>query len=197
MFSALFNVDLKLGIDFLQGTNEAWLKTVATFLRDMRISLEPVTLHDREAIIDIFNFYTESGFAAYTESPLSYEMFESFVQFSSGYPAVTARDESGVVVGFGVLRPYSSIPVFSSTAELTCFLKHGYTGRGIGKQILNCLEHKAQGMGITSILVSISSRNPGSIAFHRNNGFTECGRLTGVGEKRGVRFDVVYCQKMI
>jgi len=163
----------------------------------MKIFLEPVTSDDREAIIDIFNFYTETGFAAYTAEPLSYEMFDSFMCSSWGYPSVIARDDSDVVLGFGMLRPYSSIPAFSGAAELTCFLKNGYTGRGTGTQILDYLEQKARAMGIISILVSISSLNDGSIRFHRNNGFIECGRLKGIGEKRGVRFDVVYCQKMI
>ncbi|NTW69650.1 MAG: N-acetyltransferase [Chlorobiaceae bacterium] len=163
----------------------------------MRIFLEPVTLNDRVAIMDIFNFYTESGFAAYTEEPMPYELFESFIQYSSEYPAITARDEFDEVIGFGMLRPYSAIPVFASSAEMTCFLKNGYTGRGIGRSILECLEAEARRMAITSILVSISSLNEGSIRFHLNNGFRECGRLKEIGEKRGARFDVVYCQKMI
>jgi phosphinothricin acetyltransferase len=163
----------------------------------MRIALEPITLDDREDIIDIFNFYTENSFAAYTATPLSYEMFDAFMQFSWGYPTVTAKDGIDRVIGFGMLRPYSSIPAFSCTAELTCFLRNGYTGKGIGKIILDHLIAEGRAMGITSILASISSMNDGSIRFHTKNGFSECGRLKAIGEKRGVRFDVVYCQKMI
>jgi L-amino acid N-acyltransferase YncA len=168
-----------------------------TCVWNMRIELEPVTLADREEIIDIFNYYTENSFAAYTASPLSYEVFDSFMQLSWGYPAVTARDEFDAVIGFGMLRPYSSIPAFSATAEMTCFIKHGYTGRGVGKIILEYLVSKAHSFGISSILVSISSLNESSVRFHKNNGFSECGRLKGVGTKRGVTFDVIYCQKMI
>jgi L-amino acid N-acyltransferase len=180
---------------YMGGNNRS--KNGINLFRDMRTVLEPITLADREEIIDIFNFYTEHSFAAYTGSPLSYEMFDVFMQSSWGYPAVTARDESDAVIGFGMLRPYSSIPTFSCTAELTCFLKNGYTGRGIGKIILDHLETKGQSMGITSILASISSLNEGSVRFHLNNGFSECGRFKAIGEKRGVKFDVVYCQKMI
>jgi phosphinothricin acetyltransferase len=163
----------------------------------MNIVLEPITLADREEIIDIFNYYTENTFAAYTETPLPYEMFDTFIQMSWGYPSVTARDESDSVIGFGMLRPYSSIPAFSQTAELTCFIKQGYTGRGIGKTILAHIEMKGRDMGITSILASISSLNEGSIRFHLNNGFVECGCLKKIGRKQGMLFDVIYCQKMI
>ncbi len=163
----------------------------------MEIFLEPITLADREDVIDIFNYYTENSFAAYTEKPLSYERFEGFMQASWGYPALMARESSGEALGFGMLRPYSSIPVFSATAELTCFLRHGYTGLGIGKIIFAHLEARAREMGISSILVSISSQNEGSLRFHLQNGFRECGRLVGVGQKLGERFDVIYCQKFL
>jgi phosphinothricin acetyltransferase len=163
----------------------------------MNYVLEPITLADREEIIDIFNFYTENSFAAYTETPLPYEMFDTFIQISWGYPSVTARNEADSVIGFGMLRPYSQLPAFSRTAELTCFIRPGWTGRGIGRGVLEHLEAKGREMGIATIIASISSLNEGSIRFHLQNGFRECGRFVEVGVKKGMMFDVVYCQKML
>jgi phosphinothricin acetyltransferase len=114
-----------------------------------------------------------------------------------GYPALTARDEQGNILGFGMLRAYSPFPTFSKTAEITYFIKPGYTGKGIGKRILESLIADAGAKGITSIIASISSLNEGSIEFHRKNGFVECGRLKEVGNKRGKTFTVVYMQKML
>ena len=51
---------------------------------------------------------------------------------------------------------------------------------------------EAEGLGITRILAHISSRNPGSIAFHRKHGFVECGRFPEIGQKRGELFDIVW-----
>ena len=48
-----------------------------------------------------------------------------------------------------------------------------------------------------SVLAGISSLNEGSIKFHLQNGFAECGRFRGVGRKKGHIFDMVYCQKML
>ncbi|NTV99129.1 MAG: GNAT family N-acetyltransferase, partial [Chlorobiaceae bacterium] len=107
------------------------------------------------------------------------------------------KEEAGMVVGFGMLRPFSTIPAFSRTAELTCFLRHGFTGEGIGRTVLSFLEEKARDTGITTILASISSLNEQSIRFHLSNGFQECGRFRAIGRKKGVTFDVIYCQKMI
>ncbi|TLU83370.1 MAG: N-acetyltransferase family protein [Chlorobium sp.] len=163
----------------------------------MQITLDPILASDAEEIVDIFNYYTENSFAAYTERPISYDMFEAFFYSTRGYPSVTARDDSETMIGFGLLRPFSSISTFSHTAELTLFLKEGYTGQGIGRLILSYLEEKGREAGITSILASISSLNERSIRFHLHNGFTECGCFRGIGRKRGATFDVIYCQKTI
>jgi phosphinothricin acetyltransferase len=96
-----------------------------------------------------------------------------------------------------MLRAYSPFPVFSRTAEITYFLRPGFTGQGIGKTMLGYLVEKAKEQGITSILASISSLNEESIHFHRKNGFAECGRFRTIGRKREKDFDVIYMQKML
>jgi L-amino acid N-acyltransferase YncA len=47
---------------------------------------------------------------------------------------------------------------------------------------------------VDTILASISSRNDGSIRFHKKNGFRECGRFRRVGRKFGQDFDIVWMQ---
>jgi phosphinothricin acetyltransferase len=96
-----------------------------------------------------------------------------------------------------MLRRHHSLPTFSRTAEVTYFLHPAYTKRGLGKTLLTYLENKAKERGTTSILACISSLNPGSIDFHRKNGFVECSRFIKVGEKIGVAFDTVWMQKVV
>ncbi|MDH5203349.1 MAG: GNAT family N-acetyltransferase [Nitrospirota bacterium] len=163
----------------------------------MNFNLAPITLDDREQIIDIFNHYVENSFAAYPEQKVPYEFFDLLLNMCQGYPTTTVKDKEGRVIGFGMLRPYSPISTFSQTAEITYFLKHGFTGKGIGKTILEYLIAKGKEKGITSILASISSLNDGSINFHVKNGFTECGRFKGIGRKKGKTFDVVYFQRIL
>jgi len=163
----------------------------------MNVKIAPLTKDSQKEIIDIFNYYVENSFAAYPEQKLPYEHFDHFLKMCEGYPALTAKDEQGNILGFGMLRAYNPFPTFSQTAEITYFIKPGYTGRGIGKKILDHLLDKARQKGITSIIASISSLNEGSIDFHKKNGFAECGRLREIGNKRGKTFDVVYMQKML
>ena len=163
----------------------------------MSITFAPMAAEDSEAVIDIFNHYIENSFAAYPGKRLPLEAFGMLLNMCQGYPSATARTETGEVVGFGMLRPYSSIASFASTAEVSYFIKPGFTGRGIGKSMLEHLIDGARMKGITSILASICSLNEDSIRFHARNGFVECGRFAGIGLKHGQRFDVVYYQRIL
>ncbi len=88
-------------------------------------------------------------------------------------------------------------PAFAQTAEVTYFIHPDHTGKGLGKRLLGFLEKGALEKGITNLLASISSLNPGSVEFHQKHGFTECGRFRKVGKKKGREFDTVWMQKRL
>lgn len=159
--------------------------------------ISPISAEDRDPIIDIFNHYVENSFAAYPDNKLPYQAFDMLLQMSNGYPTGSLRDPDGKIIGFGMLRAHNPMPAFSQTAEVTYFIHPDHTGKGLGKMLLDTLEKGAVEKGITTILASISSLNPDSIAFHRKNGFIECGRFKKVGKKRGQEFDTIWMQKML
>ena len=163
----------------------------------MQFFLESISPDDRESVIDIFNHYVENSFAAYPESAVPYEFFDMLLQMAHGYPTVAAKDEHGKTMGFGILRTHNPIPTFSQTAEITCFIKPEYTGKGMGTSMLQHLIEEGKKRNITSVLANISSLNARSIAFHRKHGFKECGRFQGICKKKGQVFDVVWMQRML
>lgn len=163
----------------------------------MKYTITPMTSTDGDAVMDIFNHYIEHSFAAYRQSRLPVQAFDLFLQSSQGYPSGVIRDETGMILGFGMLRAHKDIPEFSHTAEITYFLHPEYRGRGLGKELLKKLEKEGSEQGITTILAHISSKNPRSIAFHRQNGFRQCGCFQGVGKKYGQDFDVIWMQKIL
>ena len=163
----------------------------------MEYSISPISNEDRESIIDIFNHYVENSFAAYPENKFPYQAFDMLLQMSKGYPTGCIKDETGKIVGFGMLRTHNSMPTFLQTAEVTYFIHPDYTGKGLGTMLLSYLEKGALEKGITNILANISSLNPNSVTFHQKNGFVECGRFKKIGKKRGQEFDTVWMQKML
>jgi phosphinothricin acetyltransferase len=163
----------------------------------MEYSIYPMTFEDREAVMDIFNYYVENSFAAYPENKLPDDAFDMFLTLSEGFPRGTIKDRNGKIVGFGMLRAHNPAPTFSQTAEATYFIHPDHTGKGVGRRLLDYLENGAARKGIGNILAHISSLNPNSIKFHRKNGFVECGRFRNVGRKKGREFDTVWMQKLI
>jgi L-amino acid N-acyltransferase len=145
----------------------------------------------------IFNDYVENSFAAYTEQPLSLESIQSMLSQTDGYPALSAIAEDDSVIGFSFLRPYGSHNTFAGTVRITTFINPDCTGQGLGAALLERLETEAAAQGIRSILAHISSKNVGSMAFHRRHGFVQCGCFEAIGRKHGQTFDVVWFQKRL
>ena len=160
----------------------------------MPYSFEEMSQHHRTAVIDIFNYFIAHSFAAYPEQPVGHETFDHFLEMSRGYPSVVVKDNDGQVVGFAFLHAYHPASTFRRAAQITYFIMPAHTGQGLGTAILERFVQEAQEQGIDTLLANISSRNEGSMRFHRKNGFRECGRFRNVGKKFGKDFDVVWMQ---
>ena len=165
----------------------------------MKTGFRPFGDEYAKDVIDIFNYYIESSFAAFPDQTLPVAAFAMLKSMTKDYPAyvVVDEDDNCRCTGFGFLRAYNPMPAFSTTAAITYFIGNGYTGKGAGKKLLEMLESDALNKGINTILAEISSENPGSINFHKQNGFTECGRFKSIGIKRGKAFDVIWMQKFL
>ncbi|MCX5833728.1 MAG: GNAT family N-acetyltransferase [Deltaproteobacteria bacterium] len=163
----------------------------------MAFRIDPLSLADRWAVVDIFNYYVENTFAAFPEDRVTDEFFDWLFRLSKGYTALAAKDKNGRVIGFGLLRSHSPVPTLSRTAEISYFILPEYTRKGIGRAFLEKLVEEAKTKKLTSLLACISSLNDGSIAFHQKNGFVECGCFRGIGIKKEKVFDVLWMQKML
>ena len=157
-------------------------------------SLEP---DDVEAVRAIFNYYVEHSFAAYPLRPLSKDAIQDLLASCRGYPALAAVDEAANLIGFGFLRPYNPHGAFAGTAMIAYFIVSEYTGKGLGTALLHRLEARAREQGITHLLAHVSSRNEGSLMFHRKHGFRQCGCFHDIGYKNGTTFNVVWFEKTI
>lgn len=163
----------------------------------MKNELRPFGDKYAEDVMEIFNYYIMNSFAAFPENPLPAAAFSMLKSMTQNFPAYAVVDENEKCAGFGFLKAYNPMPAFRNTAAITYFIHHEYTGKGTGRMLLSRLESDAVKNGIKTILAEISSENPGSINFHEQNGFSECGRFKGIGMKKGKVFDVIWMQKVL
>lgn len=158
-------------------------------------SFEDLGESHRQPVIEVFNFFIRTTHAAFPGQEMGYDLFDRFLEMSQGYPRVAIKGVTGEVVGFAFLRPFHFADSFKRTAEIIYFIMPEHTRKGLGTAILELFTRKCREIGIDTILASVSSRNGGSLGFHRKNGFQECGRFIKVGRKWGEDFDVVWLQK--
>lgn len=161
----------------------------------MHYRFEPMTVDHREAVMGIYNHHVANSFAAFPDTPMPLGFFDKMMEMVKGYCAIVVKSDDGQVIGYGCLRPHHFANTCKRTSELTYFLMPEYTRQGIGTAILNFLIEEAKRLGIDNLTASISSLNTASIAFHRKNGFRECGCIERVGRKFGQDFDVVWLQR--
>ncbi len=159
--------------------------------------LEPMDPQNGPDVIEIYNYFIVNSLAAYSDQTVPASHFEKFWQMIRGYPALTVKLEGGKVIGFGFLHPYRPIRTMQHTAEITYFILPEYTGRGIGKRLLDFLEDAAPAFGVQILLASIASANQQSLNFHIKHGFRECGRFKQVIRKNDREFDMVWMQKRL
>ena len=163
----------------------------------MEYYFENLSDKDRKPVIDIFNYFIENSFAAFPEIKVNYEFFDRILNMTQGYPAIIVKDKLCKVIGFAFLHAYHPMETFKRVAEISYFIMPEFTGKGIGKTIIENFIKKAKESNIHSILACISSLNDKSIRFHLKNGFIECGRFRKIGRKFGIDFDVVWMQRML
>jgi phosphinothricin acetyltransferase len=160
-------------------------------------TIRPAVAEDEESVLEVFNYYVDNSFAAYSEQREGSKFFNRLFQIASGYPFYVAANTEGKVIGFALLHAYYGIPVFERAARITYFIHPDYTRKGLGKLFLEHLIRDAKPMGIDCILASISSLNEPSINFHATNGFVECGRFKRIGRKWDNDFDEVWMQILL
>ncbi|HWQ20560.1 MAG TPA: GNAT family N-acetyltransferase [Methanotrichaceae archaeon] len=163
----------------------------------MKFSIRNVADEDEPSIRSIFNHYIENSYAAFPEERVGPQFLDIMKNMTQGYPFYVITDDSGEVIGFGFLHRYHPFPVFSRAAEVTYFISPEYARKGLGTELLSKLVEAARGLGIETLLASISSLNEASMSFHSRNGFKICGRFEKIGKKNGKDFDVVWMQLFI
>jgi phosphinothricin acetyltransferase len=75
-------------------------------------------------------------------------------------------------------------------------LAPGWTGRGLGRLLLAALLAHCARAGARQMIAVIADSGAGaSVALHRTCGFTDAGRLAGVGFKHGRWIDTLLLQR--
>ena len=103
----------------------------------------------------------------------------------------------GKVTGFALIAPFRAGPGYRKTKEVTVYLDPAAQGAGQGAALLDAMCDQAKAQGVTRIVAGIGGENPGAVGFFTAQGFTEVGRLPGVGFKFDREMDLILMMRQL
>ncbi len=154
--------------------------------------IRPATLADAPAISAIYNHYVLHSTATYQEQPESVDDRVRWLEAHGPQHPVLVATEDDRVTGWASLSPFHSRSAFRYTVEDSVYLRDGFQGRGLGRQLLETLIPLARKAGHHGIVAAISGDQEPSLRLHERCGFVHCGRIPEAGLKFGRWLDVVY-----
>jgi L-amino acid N-acyltransferase YncA len=160
------------------------------------MTIRSATPADLDAVAEIYGHYVEHSVATFDMTPLTVEQWQAKLDDlgDRGLPFLVA-DEGGGPIGFAYAGPWRPKPAYRHTVEDTIYLAPGQTGKGLGAALLSELLTRCVAAGVRQVVAVIADTgSDASAALHRRMGFTDAGRLAGVGHKHGRWVDTLLMQ---
>lgn len=191
---ALRNLDDRLLSDI--GLSREQILSGGTMIRtavDVRHAREG----DMRFVQEIYAHHVLHGLASFEEAPPTVaEMIgrrEAVLKL--GLPYLVAEMD-GRIVGYSYASLYRPRPAYRHTIEDSVYVRDGFAGNGIGRELLGELIKRCESGPWRQMLAVIGdSANAGSIGLHGSQGFRQIGRLDAVGFKFGRWVDSILMQR--
>lgn len=158
--------------------------------------LRPATPADAEAIAAIYAWHVAHGGATFDiVAPDAATHAAKIAEVTAaGWPYLVA-EAGGEIFGYAYAMQIRPRAAYAHTAEDSIYIRHDARGRGLGRRLLKALLEAAAACDFRQMIAGIGDAEAASVGLHRALGFTEVGRLRGVGWKFGRWMDVVYMQR--
>ena len=160
------------------------------------MTIRDVEERDAEVIAAIYAHHVLHGTASYEIDPPSVADTCAKIRriIAAGWPFIVS-ERDGAVVGYAYATQFRDRPAYRFTCENSIYVHPDWTGRGIGKALLEALMERSATCGFKQMIAVIGGAEPASIALHARCGFREVGRLHAVGWKKEKWLDSVYMQR--
>ena len=159
--------------------------------------IRPSREDDVAAIAAIYGHHVLHGVASFEEEPPAAGEIarRRAVIVAGGLPYLVAEC-AGRVVGYCYASLFRPRVAYRFTVEDSIYIDAAWTGRGIGRALLEALIDRSTELGYRQMVAVIGgSETLPSIRLHQALGFAEIGVLPAVGFKFGRWVDIVLMQR--
>jgi L-amino acid N-acyltransferase YncA len=152
---------------------------------------------DLDAVAEIYAHYVAGSVATFEETTPTVahwrQRLDDLADRTLPFLVAVVGDQ---VVGYAYAGPWRPKPAYRHTVEDSIYLAPGWSGRGIGRALLDALLAGCERAGVRQVVAVIADTgDEASVALHRAFGFIQAGRLSEVGYKHGRWVDTVLMQR--
>ncbi len=159
---------------------------------------------DAKALLQIYSYYvTDTAISFEYEIPTEEEFRSRIVAKLQKFPYLIAECE-GKILGYAYASTFIPRPAYDWSVEVTVYLDHNCTGRGIGRALYERLETLliVQNIyNINSCIAYTEKEDPyltnRSMYFHEHMGYRLVGKFTKSGNKFGRWYDMIWMEKIL
>ena len=152
---------------------------------------------DAQRILALYAPYIEKTAITFEIEVPSQESFARRVEEIAAQFPYLLLEIDGELIGYAYAHRQAERAAFAWNAELSIYLKEGFTGRGLGMPLYRLLEELLEMQGYVNFYGVITASNTGSVAMHAKMGY----KIVGLHERTGWKFggwhDTVWLHKRI
>ena len=115
-----------------------------------------------------------------------------------GLPYLIA-EINGEVAGYAYASQFRARRAYRRTVEDSVYVGHSFHRLGVGRMLLLQLMESCASVGVTEMVAVVGdpAANHASVNLHQSLGFQQVGIFRGIGEKFGMKLDVMLLQKSL
>ena len=152
---------------------------------------------DAAALLHIYAPYIEKTAITFETAVPGVEEYEARIAAIAAQFPYLVLEADGRMIGYAYAHRQAERAAFAWNAELSIYLREGFTGRGLGRPLYALLEELLALQGYVNFYGVITGSNAGSIAMHEKMGYTIIGRHAHTGFKLGQWHDTVWLHRRV
>lgn len=159
--------------------------------------IRDATPQDSAVIAEIYNESIRAADSTMIDRPLNAsDILHQIATFTEreGYVVL---ENKGVILGWGVIKPFSKEPAYRFTAETSVFLRRDEVGKGYGKRLKRFLIDRCRAYGYHHLVARIWARNTVSIEYNRTFGYEIVGIQREIGYMHDQWQDIALMQLVL
>lgn len=170
-----------------------------------KYTIRVATPEDARHLLNIYEYYVKNTAISFEyEVPTLEEFTDRITNTLKKYPYIVAECE-GAIEGYAYAGEFKSREAYDWSVETSIYVRHGFTGTGIGKLLYEALERALFYQNITNVNACIAIPHGeedeyctnNSMEFHEHMGYRLVGRFTQCGYKFDRWYDMVWMEKLI